>query len=487
MEKFFEYPPPSGLSEGEERIVLEKGGETYSPPISYISLRSLGDVDDTGLQDGDTLIWSSLNQVFEMSAVVAPSIGDLGGVTLTSPIDGNILVYQTGEWVNSVPSSGNPFDQDLNTTNTPTFSRIIELGVIGDQNAYIGTDSGLYNTGTYNVAIGYSAGKGSVGLTDYYENIFIGDNAATAWQSGDENIIMGYEAASSTTSDSNNNIVFGSYAAYQVTDIGDQNIIMGYTAAQDSNNNLNQICIGEMTGLNVASGTRNVFIGYRCGTSDGVAGAGIQRNVFIGNSAGDQVRAGGNYNVCIGDGAGYRVNNGTNNVIIGKDAGSGAVSSSYDNCIIIGQNAGATLTTASNVICIGHGAMTSSITAINQMILGGTVNPVNVGINNNNPQYRIDVGGDINITGGYYVNGTPFVGGASRSVANIIAVGTESGIFNLPSTVTDIDNVDVWVNGIKLVRTSEYVLNGAGPTYTALTISDPTIVLNDDIEIITWE
>ena len=42
--------------------------------------------------------------------------------------------------------------------------------------------------------------------------------------------------------------------------------------------------------------------------------------------------------------------------------------------------------------------------------------------------------------------------------------------------------VDVWVNGIKLVRNTEYSSNGKH-----ITITSPEIIAGDDIEIITWE
>ena len=89
---------------------------------------------------------------------------------------------------------------------------------------------------------------------------------------------------------------------------------------------------------------------------------------------------------------------------------------------------------------------------------------------------------DVNFTGTLLESGVPFVGGAARNVSNIVAVGDESGVFSQPATTTNINNVDVWVNGIKLVRTAEYTSDG-----TDVTITSPAIVVDDDIEIITWE
>lgn len=75
------------------------------------------------------------------------------------------------------------------------------------------------------------------------------------------------------------------------------------------------------------------------------------------------------------------------------------------------------------------------------------------------------------------------VGNVSRSVFNWVADNT-TGIFDTTgATTTDISMIDVWVNGLKLVRTAEYEISGA----SQITITYPAITVSDDVEIIIWE
>ena len=340
-------------------------------------------------------------------------------------------------------------------------------------NVYLGSYAGQNNDyGDYNVCIGYQAGRGvyaSPDTTTYYgTSVYIGFNAGRNVTTGDRNVVI------------------GEYAGYGVADMGDTEIYIGALAGQDSEGGFNNVYLGEQCGYRINSGTRNIVMGAFSGYSDEVV-TGISQNIFMGYTAAQNIGANCTNNVVLGTGAAWRINSGTENVAIGTNAGSGTVSSGYNNCILIGESAGSALTTASNVICIGQGAAPSAADATNQMILGGTTNPVNVGINNNNPAYRLDVGGGINVTDNFYVNGTPFSSGVPRTVFNFVANPATQTFSFAPTEVTDIDNVDVWVNGIKLVRTTEYTLDGGGPTYTSLTISSPTIILDDDVEIITWE
>jgi len=80
-------------------------------------------------------------------------------------------------------------------------------------------------------------------------------------------------------------------------------------------------------------------------------------------------------------------------------------------------------------------------------------------------------------------------GVATRFVSNTISDGTESGIFPVPvgtDPAININNIDIWVDGIKLVRDG-----GSGGEYTSdgtnVTITSPPIVNLTDIDIITWE
>ena len=480
MGKYYEYPSYVGLTDGTEIFIAHKGGLDYSPTIANIAVGSLGDVDVTGILDGDALIWSDANQKFEVTPLTA----------------------------------GNPFNQDLNTTDTPTFARIIELGVIGLDNVSIGTNSGLeavsgtdnvyigqetghYNDGYSNVSMGYQAGMGQTGSTWYASNVFIGRAAAQIWNAGDENVIMGHYAGAQTTADSNSNVVIGSYAGGGSTDMGDANIIIGLTAGQNAEGGLNNIFIGEMAGLNMWDGTRNVAIGYQCGDGNSVAGVGTRSNVLIGEACGQEIRAGADHNVLLGFYPGQYLNDGANNVLIGEKCGLGVQNiSSYnynvligfeagrvmrtgqynvcigyqtgdsltsaENNIILGSGAGTTLATGTNNILLGENADLADTAATYKCMIGGTAgDAVQVGIGTNAPTYPLDVVGDIQCSGNFRGDG--------------------SLLTNLPSSghiVQEEGSPLTQRANLNFVGTSVTVTDGgAGPDSTIVTITDAVVDL----------
>jgi hypothetical protein len=329
MGKFFEYPPPSGLAEGEERIVIEKGGITYSAELAYISLESLGDVDTTGIIDGSVLKWDNTGQMWVIGTdSVINELGNIGDVTLTTPSNGQVLEYQSGEWVNATLATGATFTDKVLTLN--------DIGSPDDTNA---SGGGIVLKGATDKSILWT--KYTPSTND-------------AWVILDE-------------------------------------------------------------GLNV------VGTGNRFKMQDDSFRTGVQMQSFP---------SGGWFGM--------------------NDYGSGLV----------------------------HELRTDTHSSFNRQL------GYNLGIGASTPPtHTLTVFGDINVSGGgFYLDGNPFSSGVPRSVSNIVATGGEGGIFAQPATTTDIDNVDVWVNGIKLVRTTEFTSDG-----TNITITNPTIVASDDIEIITWE
>ena len=85
MSRFYEYElPPLGYLEGDEKIVVEKNGVTYSSPTSYISLANLGDVDASTATDKDVLIWNNGTGKFETGVTgVSGTFTAQSGETIT--------------------------------------------------------------------------------------------------------------------------------------------------------------------------------------------------------------------------------------------------------------------------------------------------------------------------------------------------------------------------------------------------------------------
>jgi hypothetical protein len=204
-------------------------------------------------------------------------------------------------------------------------------------------------------------------------------NATSIGKLSNMNIILGYNAGSSLTG-------------------GGLNTFIGTNAGQDATFASYNLCTGENAGQHLSTGTHNSFIGSYAGynTTTGSHNAGIGSFALANNY-------GGNYSTGYGTSAG-RYSTGDYNIYFGYASGytpngdiANASTTGTNNVFIGGQTGQATPTPVNKSVAIGNNAI---VTGDNQCAIGGTgTDALNVGINNNNPQYDLDVNGDGNFTG----------------------------------------------------------------------------------------
>jgi hypothetical protein len=181
-----------------------------------------------------------------------------------------------------------------------------------------------------------------------------------------------------------------------------------YITPEESGNGQFNTFLGYHAGYSNVVGSSNIFLGYHAGYSS--YGPTYEypenglKNIYMGPFAGEKNL--GSYNVVIGDNSATLLEQGSNNVIIGKEAGKAAVSSNYntylgalagqletgsDN-VMIGYNTGSG-TGESNLFVIGNRNNTSGL-------ITGNFNTAklflwaDVGINNNSPSEKLDVDGN---------------------------------------------------------------------------------------------
>ena len=184
-------------------------------------------------------------------------------------------------------------------TNTVVGYQAAFSNVSGSNNSYLGYQSGYYQTGSSNTALGYGALVGTAAVSNTGTNsVAIGLNALIANYSGGFNTAVGSEALKANTTASDNTAV-----GYQA----------GYT---------NQ------------TGARNTFIGEGAGYSTTSS-----FNAFIGNHAGYNTTGGSN--TFVGDYSGYLVTSGTKNTILGKyDGFAPPISGTGSNYIVLSDGDG---------------------------------------------------------------------------------------------------------------------------------------------------
>jgi hypothetical protein len=358
-------------------------------------LSTLSDVDTSGLDNGETLVWNEANNRWENDSIQSVSLGtdnqipvmNSGGTdfeysnnllfksdTLKAPnlkATTELVVRDTSiidlikEHATASPAGNNTEIQFNNNgvfgsdTNFTWNKKTLEiLSNSGTENIFIGKDAGKDNTTGYeNLFIG----KAGVYQTTGYRNLYVGYNAGgSGIGTGYHNTAIGYDVGKNITSGYYNTVI-GSYGTGQGITSGRGNVLLGFTAGRAittthystilggqagmSNTAASQVYLGYKSGYSNTSGASNTFIGYQSGYSN-ITGA---SNTFVGYEAGYGNTA--SNNTSLGYYAG-RVTTGANSVYIGSNAGK-AVTSGEQNTII-GSSAGFTNITGSLNTYIGY-------------------------------------------------------------------------------------------------------------------------------------
>ena len=325
---------------------------------------------------------------------------------------------------------GSISDIGANTPNNDT-QKVLSFNISkGDNNTCIGYNSGFSGRGQSNILLGTNSGSNLGFAATSKKNIMIGENAGRYLEgrlnpqnnnyesttfvatdniflgsnsgmnamysrnqivignnaglnlSGDENLIIGYECASTysilfnhniclgskigygrkqliasdisggyNTANTDRNIIIGNYAGYNYGGIG--SILIGFESGYNlckdiiGNDKIYPsnytIFLGYQSGFSTTSGQLNTFIGFQSGyynttgsknfllgNNSGVSNISGNSNLYLGYNAG-KYNQNGNNNICIGERSGYR-NYGSTNINIGKYAGQ--INNGSDNIFI---------------------------------------------------------------------------------------------------------------------------------------------------------
>ncbi|HBW23240.1 MAG: hypothetical protein A2X28_05730 [Elusimicrobia bacterium GWA2_56_46] len=345
----------------------------------------------------------------------------------------------------------------------------------------VGANAGVVNTGDYNVFVGSGAGRAN---TTGYDNLFVGYSAGTANTTGYRNTFLGSMAGRANTTGYGNSFV-GLMTGY-ANDIGVANSFIGYAAGNDNTSGASNTFLGYLAGQSNTTGSDNTFIGRSAGL-DNTVGA---RNSFVGNYAGSDSVSGndntalgwyaglsnqtGKSNAIVGSKAGYYAKTGSANSIYGMEAGYGVIDNSFSSSTLMGYRAGYALTTGSDNILLGFQAGDSLTSGTRNIIIGydkdaplaTTSNHLNIGdaiygdlstgfigIGAPAPGARLEVNGQVKITGG-----TPGAGKVLTSDAAGLASWVAAGSVG--------DNLGNHVATTTLNMNGNSIVNVASATFT---------------------
>ncbi len=170
---------------------------------------------------------------------------------------------------------------------------------IGSYNVFMGNRSGYNNNGHYNIFIGYESGYNNTGGKDprYSKyNTFIGYQSGRGNTTGWQNLAIGYMAGLNNHT-ATNQFFIGNNAGQNLTN-GYGNTFLGHLSGQMSTNCSNNTFLGYFTGRNNTTGSDNVYVGY--GSGSHTSG---NQNTMLGSKAGQNNTGSGN--VFLGYAAGF--------------------------------------------------------------------------------------------------------------------------------------------------------------------------------------
>jgi hypothetical protein len=290
------------LSATGDTIKLSQGGSVYFQRFSgvFSDLTGVPTIDTSNTNEiqnlsrnGDTLLLSNGGMVIIPLSLKAEEIDDL--------TDGKSFGTSLG--------IGSGALQGL-TSNTAS-NTAVGIGALQDLGT--NTQSDQHRNTALGTAALYRFKVGS-------NNIGIG-NEVGAWLTGGvNNVILG--GAGAVSSDSvrviNDNVILGYDAASKIANGSNANTVIGRSAMSNFSEGFNNIAIGQHTAGQITKGNSNVFIG---GTSSGqLRTMPVYSNVAIGGGTGSHLDSNAYANVFIGENAGNMMRGGSDNTAIGHAA-----------------------------------------------------------------------------------------------------------------------------------------------------------------------
>ena len=365
----------AGIKSGVIKYIRDSATKTpYGLAIGYDALKSM-----------DTIVINPNNY----------AIGNGAGASLSKGKD----IYNYNENILFGTATG----AGLGASNTGGAMQNVMIGNYAGQNAHsnatgnvlLGWEAGRFSSGTIanktvvfnqNVAIGRRAlqyaknadNNVSIGAdnfnasADISRNVSIGANTANQYI-GDDNVILGSEMLTDTSSNGSKNVIIGAAVATNLR--GSGNIILGYKAASDS------VFLNSSNKLIISSGKTKAPLVYGefdnkkvtingdltvTGKFNGSTGANTNTsladskgNIAVGSSALITNKS-GSYNIAIGESALSVIDSGSNNIAIGRNALKS--SPKLGSLVAIGENALSNVTTGFANTGLGSSSLASTTT-----------------------------------------------------------------------------------------------------------------------------
>ena len=343
-------------------------------------------------------------------------------ITGGTPGAGKVLTSDAAGLATWETASGAAALNDLSDSKTDASSVFLGSGSgtnddgTTNKNVALGVNTLTGNTSGYeNVAVGYNTLTSN---TTGYDNVAVGFNALDANTDGSFNVAVGRETLSTCTS-AGYNTALGMYSLKSTT-TGQSNTAVGANAMYFNEGGGSNVAVGRNSLYNNTSGSNNVAVGLYAlrnnttalgnvavGPSAGELNETGYKNVFVGNSAG--YNALGGYNVFIGSKAGY-AETGEYKLYIDSsndDASTPLIYGEFDNDLLVFN--------------------------------------ADVGLGTTAPGAKLEVNGQVKITGGIPGAGKVLTSDADGLATWETAAGA-SALNDLSDVITDVNSVFIGSN-----------------------------------------
>jgi hypothetical protein len=261
--------------------------------------------------------------------------------------------------------------------------------------------------------------EGRIAIKNTGSSVFIGDNAGSSDDyTNNENVFVGNATGHSNTS-GNNNTALGTNALFS-NSTGNNNTALGSASLQYNTGNSNS-AVGSNALRANTSGIQNIAFGYYAlsANSSGYNNSALGTSSLLNNTTGHQNTAAGSFsmndnstgskNTTLGDASLLHNTSGDQNIAIGYSAASNLTTGS--NNIVIGTDIFAPSATGNNTLNIGNLLFGNGIDGVDSTLSTGYI-----GIGTKNPTAKLEVNGQVKITGG-----NPGIGKWLKSDANGLA------------------------------------------------------------------
>ena len=299
--------------------VVSLGYNTTNLKLTGSNLDTIQDIDTTSSVQFARLLSSTVGNRTVLLGTNTGNSFTTGGTDCVA-VGHNTLTSLTTAGTSTAVGSQALRHATTGGSNTAVGFNALHTLTTGNQNTALGGYAGgLITTGRFNTLMGLSAGYN---ITSGDTNFCLGLNAGYSITSSHDNISIGaYSMAknlNSITVTNGRNIAIGHYASHSLEGSPANNISIGYNAMYNATSPSDNVILGTNAGNSISTSGGNIAIGGGSLSTGFAPLSGNGRNTTIGVGAGLYLAGNAQYNIMVGEYAGFNNSTSSSNIYLGR-------------------------------------------------------------------------------------------------------------------------------------------------------------------------